>query len=60
MEGDKDAAAPAKTPMIYICGECHRSEEAGESGVGGLRVVPLKGLRIRIGNGSGTDESSVH
>ena len=23
MDGDKDAA-PAKTPMIYICGECHR------------------------------------
>ena len=37
MDGDKDAAAPAKTPMIYICGECHRSEEegGGESGCQG-------------------------
>ena len=26
MEGDKEAAA-VKTPMIYICGECHSENE---------------------------------
>ena len=26
MDGDKEAAA-VKTPMIYICGECHSENE---------------------------------
>ena len=29
MDGDKDAA-PIKTPMIYICGECHRCDNVPE------------------------------
>ena len=29
MEADKDAAQ-VKTPMIYICGECHRWEAVPE------------------------------
>jgi len=27
MDGEKETAAPIKTPMIYICGECHSENE---------------------------------